>query len=191
MIPLYELEGKPWTTLGFGMSQNRLAIPTWSYGMEKYPPKTIVEIGTNNGGFTCVLGLHAWRIGARIHTYDLCESPSLEFRPLSAILPIEFNQGDCFDPAVKAKIASQIQKPGITYVLCDGGNKPREFIEFSEFIKSGDVIAAHDFCVAGTDWWPWREITVESVQAAIEAHGLKPFFQDYFDQAGWLAFVKS
>jgi len=171
------------------MSQNRLALPTWSYAMEKYPPTTIVELGTDCGGFTCALGVHAWRIKAQIHTFNLNPAPTSAFLPLSDLLPIAFHVGDCFDPAVTQKIADYIRVPGITYVLCDAGDKPREFNLFSQYLKPGDVIAAHDYYV-DSKWWGWGEISKHQVVEAVEANNLVPFFQEHFDTAGWLAYKK-
>lgn len=188
MIPLYEMEGRSWKILGLPMSQNRLAVPTWSYAMEKHPPTTIVEIGTNYGGFTACLGIHAWTIGASIHTFDVCVSPAEAIRPLTNVLPITFYNADCFSPSVVPLIQALIQRPGISYVLCDGGKKEEEFQTFSNYLKSGDVIAAHDHAVK--DYWPWREVFPENLKPAVEKCHLSPFMQEHFDMAGWIAFVK-
>jgi cephalosporin hydroxylase len=190
LIPLFEYEGRGWTPLGLPMSQNRLAVPTWSYAMEKHPPKTIVEIGTNNGGFTIALGIHAWRIGTAVHTFDLNEAPTNAFAPLTNLLPITFYKADCFAPETVALIANLIRSPGIVYVFCDGGDKPREFAMFSEYLKPGDVIAGHDYSVK-EEWWPWREITQEQVEPYVSARGLTPFMQEHFDMAGWMVYRKA
>jgi cephalosporin hydroxylase len=189
MIPLFEYEGKAWFPLGLTMSQNRLAIPAWSYSFEKYPPKRIIEIGTNSGGFTIALGIHAWRIGATIYTFDVCKAPTEAFLPLSRILPIMFYKTDCFMPDITTFIKQLIELPGICYVLCDGGDKPKEFNLFADFLKPGDVIAAHDYSVK-EEWWPWSEITCQQVATSVFQNKLVAFMQEHFDMAGWLAFRK-
>ena len=34
---------------------------------------------------------------------------------------------------------------GTVYIFCDGGDKPRELITFSEFLRVGDIISVHDY----------------------------------------------
>lgn len=190
MIPMFEYGGRGWTPLGLPMSQNRLAVPTWSFAMEKHPPVNIVEIGTNNGGFTIALGIHAWAIKAQIHTFDITQAPNEDFLPLAAVLPISFHKLDCFSEKGEKLIREIIQRPGTTYLLCDGGDKPKEFNHFAEFMKPGDVIAAHDYSVK-EEWWPWREVKLCQVQDAIMRHDLSPFMQEHFDMAAWLAYKKN
>lgn len=189
MIPLFEYEGRAWFPFGMPMSQNRMALPTWSYAMETHPPKTIIEIGTNSGGFTCVLGIHAWRIGCKIHTFDVCDAPTLEFLPLANILPITFHKMDCFTVPAMQLITDLIRQSGVTYVMCDGGNKLREMETFSTFLKPGDVIAAHDYSTP-EKYWGWNEISMDQVRETISKQHLKPFMQEHFDMAGWIAFQK-
>lgn len=189
MIPLFEYEGRGWTPFGFPMSQNRMALPVWSYAMEKHPPKTIVEIGTNCGGFTCVLAMHAWRIGCHIHTFDVMDAPTTDFRPFSNLLPITFYKMDCFSGVATDRIVQLMKQDGTAYLMCDGGNKVKEFNFFAPLLKSGDVIAAHDYS-AREEYWPWSEVTVPQVRDAVNRHNLKPFMQEHFDMAGWLAYRK-
>jgi cephalosporin hydroxylase len=181
VIPVFEYEGRPTNPLGFPMSQNRLAVPVWSYIMEIYPPKQIVELGSNNGGFTLALGLHAWNIGAKVFSYDTMEAPSEQWRGLAKFLGVQFIQGDVFRN--EENIGYQIQMEGVTYLLCDNGNKPEEFNLFKDYLKSGDIIAVHDYC---TEWWPWSEVTPNQLDLA----GVEPFHQQHFDCAGWLAYRK-
>lgn len=159
-------------------------MATWSYAFEKYSPQTIIEIGTGTGGFTNLLGIQAWNSGAFVHTFDIDPSPT---NALSAILPIIFYREDCF--GAEQKIAELINSPGRTYLLCDGGDKPREFNTFAKYLKPGDIIAAHDYFTDVEHWW-WNEITNEDVAATVKEQKLEPFMVREFDKAGWLAFKK-
>ena len=191
MIPLYNTDGTAQSPLGFPMSQNRLAIPVWSYAMEIYPPARIIELGTNNGGFTTALAVHAWNIKARFVTYDLCE-PNQKHSPLAKFLGVEFRVTDIWK--AQAEIATNIALPGVTFMLCDGGNKALELEVFAKYLKPGDVIAAHDFWVpepAGdASYWPWREITLEQGEAVARTYGLERWMPEYFEMAGWLVYRK-
>src|SRR5438094_88562 len=107
------------------MNQNRLAVPTWSYAMEEYPPARIVELGTYGGGFTTALGIHAWRIGAQVVSFDQMVAPDERFKTLAEFLGIDFRRADVFAPDTLATIAELVGRPRVTYLLCDNGDKPR------------------------------------------------------------------
>lgn len=185
--PLYEIGGVSTCPLGMPMNQNRLAVPMWSYAMEKYPPQRIIELGTYNGGFTIALGLHAWNIGCQIDTYDRMEAPSVAFRPIAQALGIRFHQGDIWEQI--PDIIELIRQPGVSYVLCDGGDKAREVQTLAPHLKVGDVIAAHDYMPPGKhDTGCGSEIYVKDVPA--RACDLEPFYQEHFDHAAWLAYRK-
>lgn len=180
--------GEPVCPLGFVTNQNRMAVPTWSYAMEKYPPARIVEIGAYNGGFTCALGVHAWNIGAHVYSFDRSEIPNTKYRPLADLLGIKWFIMDCFCAEAFGTIQSLISAPGICYLLCDGGNKVREFETFAPFLKPGDVIGAHDYFVEREDWWGRGEITQKQVSSVVLENNLELFMQDYFDVAAWLVY---
>lgn len=189
MIPLYNMDGSPAKPMGFPMCQNRISPAVWGYAMEMYPPKQIVEIGTLNGAFTTALAFHSWLSKCKVYSFDLCVCPNEDWKALSAFLGIEFIRKDVFDNVDTVK--SLVQRPGTSYLLCDGGNKRREFNLFAPFIKPGDVIAAHDYCCGDPEeWWPWQEIQLKDVQETVTSLGLVPFMQDYLDTAGWLAFKR-
>jgi len=188
-IPAYEVGGSAPQPLGMPMCQNRFAVPTWSYAMERHPPARIVEIGTYNGGFTIALGVHAHRIGARVITYDVSRAPDERYADLARFLKIDFRNKSVWD--AEREIAGLIALPGVSYVLCDGGDKRREIATFARYCKPGDVIGAHDYHVAGQDaWWGWSEIRAEDGAAVAAAHDLEPWLQDHFDTAAWLVYRK-
>jgi hypothetical protein len=191
VIPPYDLvDGPAARPLGLPMCQNRLAVPTWSYAMEVYPPATIVELGTYSGGFTCALAIHADQIGARVVTFDRM-LPDDRIRRLADLLGVEFRTRDIWE--AQGEIAQLIGLPGATYVLCDGGDKRRELATFAASLKPGDVIAAHDYAADDGSgyqnaWWGWGEIDLSDGGAVAREHDLEPWLQEHFDTAGWLAY---
>lgn len=205
MIPLYETDpGKQTKPLGMPMCQSRLAVPAWSYAMEVLPPARIVELGTYNGGFITALAVHAWNLAPRaeIHTFDLHSGIDEKWCELSRFLGVRYYQGDMWTR--EKQIAELIASPGVTFVLCDGGNKVRELSTFAAYLKPGDVIAAHDFNVVeflGVDdeppYWPSHEIDPDRVASAISAFALDRFeigdddLSTYLENAGWLALRKA
>lgn len=196
MIPLYETGDRAATVLGMPMCQNRLAVPTWSYAMEALPPTRVIEIGSYSGALAIALGLHCRAIGARMVSYDVNRtSESLD--PIAKALGVEFRTASCWD--AEAELAALIGEAGTTFVLCDGGNKPRELATFARYLKPGDVIGAHDYdavheydpSVPGNlRPWPFSEIRAEDGNRVAREVGLLPWLQHHFDLAGWLVFQR-
>lgn len=189
-FPLYETEGFASRPLGMVMCQNRLAVPIWSYTLETYPAARIIELGTYSGGLATALGVHAYMIGCKLVSYDrarIREGSKDEIErqdELARFLGIDFRIADMW--AKEAEIAALIAKPGTTYILCDGGNKPRELEVFSQYMKRGDIIAAHDI---GTAHWPWREFAPERDGDPVAAkRGLERWQKERFDLAGWAVY---
>jgi hypothetical protein len=187
--------------LGMPCCQNRLAVPTWSYAMEIKKPRTVIEIGSYNGSLAVALGVHAWNLrrenGCELWSYDV--NPQDErITPLAGFLDVKFRVGSCWN--LEAEIAGLIGRNGVTFVLCDGGNKPRELATFAKYLKPGDVIAGHDYdCYESTEagevpqldrYWPWSETKLEDGRRVAKEFGLVPFMQEHFDLAGWLAYQK-
>lgn len=183
-FPLFEWEG-PTLTLGLDMNQNRMAVPVWGYAIEKYCPVRIIEIGSYNGGFTMALAFAGWTRHVSVYSYELNEAPKEEWRLLANFLKVQFLIGNCF--ACEHEIRQLMESPGLTYLLCDGGNKIREFNTFAKYLKPGDVIAAHDFL---TDYWYCGEFSLEAVEDTVSAYKLKRWMPEMFALAGWAAFVK-
>lgn len=175
-------------SLGFITNQNRMAVPTWSYAMEKWRPSRIVEIGAYNGGFTCALGVHAWNIGAQVYSFDKSEIPNTKYQRLAEFLGIHWFVMDCFSEIGVSTIIQLIQQPGITFLLCDGGNKVREMNTFAPFLKPGDVIGGHDYYAERPDYWPRSELPREAVADVLEGNSFTPFLQEHFDAAAWLVY---
>lgn len=69
-----------------------------------------------------------------------------------------------------------IQKAGTTVVLCDGGNKIKEFNLLSRYLKTDDFILAHDYAESKEIFystiyrnrWNWCEITNVDITDAVK-----------------------
>lgn len=191
MIPAFEHHPNC-RFLGFPMSQNRYAVPAWSYLLEVVQPKRIIEIGTSVGGMSCLLALAARKTGATFDTFDVGFTVDSNTAILLSNLCGDgrgFHRNDVFDDLVFGGLTVGIRDEGLSLILCDGGNKVKEFRTFAPFLKSGDIIAAHDF--GGREFWPWEEIRIEDVSDVIEKENLVRFMEDVFENTGWLVCRKT
>ena len=91
-----------------------------------------------------------------------------------------------------------VQKLGITIVLCDGGDKIREFNILSKFLKEGDFILAHDYAENKEIFdskiykkiWNWHEIQYSDIENAIISNTLKIYNKDIFENVAWTCWQK-
>lgn len=172
-------------SMGFPMNQNRLAVPVWSYAMELYRPDRIIELGSYNGGFTLALAFAGWTEKVAVHSIDRMEAPTQEWKRLGEFLGINFKQGDIWQN--QSYIIELIEMEGVSFLLCDGGDKAKEFETFAQWLKPGDIIAVHDY---QTPWWPWSEVTHGQLAKTVREQNLAIWNPELFDLAGWIAFRK-
>jgi hypothetical protein len=146
----------------------------------------IIEIGSGRGGFTTWL----YSKNKNIVSYDI------ENRLENISIPIKvFKNSDCFEKTTFDEIIDLIQKDGKVLVLCDGGNKEKEFNVFSKYLKKNDVIMLHDY----TDninnfqslkhkhkWVSRYESHIEN----IDIHGLIKYEYEKFKNVFWGSFKK-
>lgn len=151
----------------------------------------VIEIGGYLGGFTLVLS-DAMDHGT-ILTYE--NNADFPFRfPNKNITarthfpwdqftqPVALREKDIFDDLDAVK--DFIQREGKTIVLCDGGDKIREFDTLSPYLKSGDVICTHDYAlnmeshsaIIESGAWDSRapQVVYEDIRPFVEREGLVP-----------------
>jgi hypothetical protein len=153
----------------------------------------IIEIGTYNGGLTSWLYDNK-NSNAMVVSYDIDGTINHTNRT-----DIDFRIEDCFEEKSFNDIVSYIQRPGKTLVVCDGGDKPKEFNTFSEYLKSGDVIIAHDYAKNPeywkfvTEYWQWpyeSDTSYDSIKDAVIKNELKPYRDDEFNFYLWTSYIK-
>lgn len=163
-------------------------------------PSTILEIGTALGGFTAFLAIACkeLEINTTIRTYDIYEKPwysGLTQRGVDVrIQNIFFSENG----SVAEDVIGFINNPGMCLVLCDGGHKITEFNILSKYIKSGDIIMAHDYA-PNKDYfnmytkgriWNWHEIEEEDISQAISQNGLRPYKYEEMLNVAWACYIK-
>lgn len=155
---------------------------------------TIIEIGYHRGALSRWLNQNK-AAATTLVCYDIDDSNREVFDQ-----GLDFRIGDCFSQSTMTEIQGLITNGGKTLVLCDGGEKNREFATYAPLIKSGDVIMCHDYydetkpevyqTFAGANWWSPPESSLYGVQDAVDAAGLVPYNYDSFRSVIWGAFTK-
>ena len=185
---------------GWGAQQNPYAYKTFFNLLKENKPKRILEIGTALGGFTRFLkySCNELNLDCEILTYDIyCRQDYQEMISEGIDVRIEniFNNDYT---SVSEFVKEFINQEGLTLVLCDGGNKILEFNILSNFLKSGDIIMAHDYAKdhekfvneINLKYWNWHEISEKDIEDACERNNLIPYRQEIFDDAVWVCKIK-
>ncbi len=160
--------------MGLPMQQHEFAVPAISLLLSTIKPKRILEIGTGTGSLTILMAFGV----PDILSFDITDR---RVRPdLFTTMGIKFMHSDIFDHLGLAR--EYIEKEGCTLVMCDGGNKPREFGTLSKYLKKGDVIMGHDYSQNPNNW-PWSEITSADIPSGA---GLEPFLYEELRRIAWL-----
>lgn len=153
---------------------------------------TIIEIGFDRGGFSKWLNYNK-KPDTKLVSYDI------SFNSKLVDDGIDFRLGDCFDPTVIAEITQLINSSGKTLVLCDGGNKEKEFMLYSKHLKPNDVIMLHDYAHSDADyndiklqigWKTGAESKYQNIKNAVHENNLSPYHYEKFKNVLWGAFFK-
>lgn len=183
--------------------QNKNVFETFKNMFLIKKPKRIIEIGTQYGGFTLMLKdilLDAGFNDFLIRTYDVKEPVFLKQHPeLDSRIEIKVEDIFNYYPfAIKEEKIKDIQDfmsddiPNI--ILCDGGNKIKEFNVFSKIIKSGDIIMAHDYAYDKETFenkikgniWNWMEIQESDIEDCSIENNLNFFMREEFQNVAWV-----
>lgn len=131
------------TLFGISTLQTYADLRLWEWVLSNHPTKSVIEIGTGNGGLSIFLAIQAYMRGQRFVTLDWHACSHLKEAPL----PIQQIHGDMWTPEVQKQIKALIDDPALHPMLffCDGGNKPREFQAFTPWLWPGDIVGVHDW----------------------------------------------
>jgi hypothetical protein len=153
----------------------------------------IIEIGFHRGGFSLWLHQHK-RSDCMLVCYDITN----EYLLVPPKHNIDFRIGDCFSFDTANEIIGLIRRPQKTLLLCEGGNKEKEFNFYCEFMKPGDIIMLHDYAdnnenyqriKARLNWPSPAESFYNNIRQRAEACGLKKYNYDEMKEVLWGAFV--
>lgn len=155
----------------------------------------VIEIGTSYGGLSLFLYEKSKELNFSFTTYDISESRVKKFWNDNE-LPFNYKIEDCFSEKTQSEIISKITN-GKNLLLCDGGNKIKEFNLFSKYISVGSYIMAHDY---SKDWqyynenvknkiWNWCEIRDENLEESFEIVEKSKYYEN-FSNVVWICCVK-
>lgn len=172
---------KTGTFLGAEMSQTTKAIWIWELVLEHQPFKRFIDIGTWKGNLSLFFYLYSKARSADFYTYDVRNLWGKFIKEFKIELGFDkhFYQWDVFQHI--QEIGNIIKQEGQSIVFCDNGNKPREFNTFAQFLKSGDIIAVHDWM---------KEIFPENIKVPCEKYNLKEIFTKESDEEGLTRFFQ-
>lgn len=147
------------------------------------PFDIIIELGADYGGLTNVLADNAISERAIIHTFDLNKDRFTNLWPKKIVF-------HCLDIYANFEFISKLFNDGRkVLVLCDGGDKPREYKEMIKWMNPGDMIMCHDYYPDKEKFeegkeigrWNWWEFDDSS--AVFDNSLIKPV--DFFDEYCW------
>jgi len=162
-------------------------------------PKRILEIGTALGGFTMFLKkvVDSFNLDTKILTFDISARPWYDdMKKMGIDVRVEDIFNDYQD--IPNEIKNFIKQDGLTIILCDGGDKIREFKLLSHFLKKGDIIMAHDYA-PNQDYfdnyingkiWNWLEIQDKDINESCMKHNLTPFMEYELRDVVWVGKIK-
>ena len=154
-------------------------------------PNIVIELGTSVGGFSCLLGLTCASLEIPFVTYDIrpIDNPNFTSHGVhSRCIDVLSDDGIS---EIKLMLGADRNRKAI--LLCDGGNKIKEFNTFGGMLSSGSIIAAHDFIDGDTGIlsWAWSEINIPAISKCVDDNQLVRYKPEWLTSAAWLAYKKS
>ena len=184
---------------GHSAQQHHNAYSTFYKLIDDTKPKRILEIGTALGGLTMFMKkvVDSLDLNTNILTLDISARPWYDDMKQ---MGIDVRVEDIFDDYqdIPNEIKNFIKQDGLTIILCDGGDKIREFKLLSHFLKKGDIIMAHDYApnqeyfdfYINGKIWNWLEIQDKDINESCMKHNLTPFMEYELRDVVWVGKIK-
>lgn len=161
--------------------------------------EVIVELGTSYGGLTYILHniVKENNLNNNIHTFDFSYKDYVE--DLLKEINCTYHILDERDEIYKKTVVNLLTNHSKVLLLCDGGNKKEEFNRYSEYLKKGDVIMAHDYAYNANvfeneiknKYWNWFEIEFLDIEESIKTYNLIEYQKVNFKSAAWACWLKT
>ena len=220
-VQLQQIKNAHWSFFGNFMQQTPEAVLSLNRLLNAHNFDTIIELGTHDAGLSMLFALYS--LNSRIRCE--CDNPmepvlyknnthhkSLKtfytfdntIRDKGSIFLLQ-NMGTIFEkrdilndqPSIDY-IGSIIKNGGRVLLMCDNGNKVKEFNIYSKFLKPNDFIMAHDYGkdeesfkkIKENNIWFTQETKWDDIRESCEKHGIIPIYQEEFDKSVWFCGVK-
>ena len=135
------------TFIGMEMSQEWDDIAIWEVFFRENEVKTLIELGTDNGGMTAYFALQGYHRKMYFHTFD--NQKWLDFsQGLPRFLKLEtvFHHVDLFSKEGQDQVIELINTlPHPMAIFFDNGDKPKEWKMFAPLLSPGDFAVVHDW----------------------------------------------
>lgn len=117
-------------------------FPEISAIVSPHRPMVVVELGTDEGGFSGFLADLVAPWGGRVFTFDI----KAKFRPslLSDFHNLSFQQADVLTSR-SPHVVDLIAQGDVTLLYCDNGNKQREVELYAPLLKAKSLLGVHDY----------------------------------------------
>jgi len=163
------------------------------FNKEKF--EIIIEIGTHLGGFSSWLYEQSKLYKFQFITYDI-EDKLWRVRSIYNKVPFDFRMLNvCENPGEK-EIETILLSNKRCLIMCDGGDKIKEFNLFAPKLKKGDFIMTHDYAPDKNYFkkhinkkiWNWFESYDDALN--IEDNNLEKIYSKNFIPVVWSCFKK-
>lgn len=129
------------------MTQLWAELPLWEDFFNTHPVKTMIELGTGNGGMALFFALQCYQRRIYFHTFD--NNKFFHFDDgVPALLKMwnVFHFVDLFSDEGKRQVNELIATlPHPMVIFFDDGDKPREWNLFANSLQPGDFCVVHDW----------------------------------------------
>lgn len=182
---------------GLKCQQNKYALQLIDEIFNEFPPELIVEFGARTGGLSVFLSLYAFnkKIECLIFENDPKCIP-LEYENIITFLKGTILYKDVYSEESITLVKNKMQNKK-TVIFCDA-IKTKDFNTYGNFLKSGDIILAHDYAHDAEDYrdiernkiWIHNEIVYADIKDTCEKNNLIYLDYDLFKMSGWGVFIK-
>lgn len=131
----------------------------------------IVEIGTGQGALSMYLGLVGARLGIPVYTIDKNTIKVDETRVVLEKLGVNIITLNALCEPGISEVSNLISGTPV-YLICDNGDKKKEFNTFCGSLVSGSVVSVHDW---------GKEIQYNDVSDVVEKLRMVPFMKEKWD----------
>lgn len=217
-----EISNSHWQFFGCFMQQNPNAVLSLNRLINNHNFKNIIELGTHDGGLSTLFAIYCF--GSNFNAFaSHANEPSLYKNKTHHKDPKKFYTFDIFlrdIPRIKLitelgaifkqidflnnvdhieYVKSLISLPGKTLLLCDGGDKIKEFEIYSSSLKTGDIIMAHDWAkdeeafnkIKDNNIWNcWESKWERGIKESCEKNNIRQIYSEEFDSCVWFCGVK-